>query len=123
MTSLNLDENPAFYQIRSYQPGKLQINEKILIKSVIITPNQLIENWAPQTISELSSQSFDLIGTLKPDILLIGTGTEHIFLPVELYGALINQQIGVEVMSTSAACRTYNALSAEGRQVAAALLL
>jgi uncharacterized protein len=40
-----------------------------------------------------------------------------------IYGNLLNHGIGVEVMDTSAACRTFNALSAEGRNVVAALLL
>jgi len=60
---------------------------------------------------------------LKPDVLLIGTGATHVFLSLDIYGDLINQGIGVEVMSTSAACRTFNALSAEGRHVVAALLI
>jgi uncharacterized protein len=41
----------------------------------------------------------------------------------KLTRALIESGIGVEVMDTSAVCRTYNILMAEGRQVAAALLI
>lgn len=123
MTTLNLDDNHSTFQIRGYQPGKLQVNEFILISSAIVTPDQLIENWAPQAAQELSPDSFSVISDLKPDILLIGTGAKHIFLAVDLYGYLINQGIGVEVMDTAAACRTFNALSAENRRVAAALLI
>ena len=123
MTSLELDENKSTYQIRAYRPGTLQINEKTLTQSVIITPTQLIENWAPQTSAELTADSLKPILALKPTILLIGTGSTHVFISPAIYGDLINQGIGVEVMDTSAACRTYNALSAEDREVAAALII
>lgn len=123
MARLDLDENQSTYQIRAYQPGMIQINDQMFTKSLIITPDQLIENWAPQTVDELTAAMLAPILELKPDILLIGTGSTHIILPIQLYGDLINQSIGVEVMSTSAACMTFNALSAENRRVAAALLI
>jgi uncharacterized protein len=123
MPSLTLDDNQAKYQIRAYQPGAITINDKILSTSIIITPVTLIEHWAPQTAAEIDSASLAEIIKLKPDVLLIGTGEHQVFLPVEVYGPLINLGIGVEVMTTSAACRTYNALSAENRNVAAALLI
>jgi uncharacterized protein len=123
MPSLNLDDNNAQYQIRAYAPGTIKINDKTLSKSVIITPTQLIEDWAPQSIAELTTESLQVIADTRPDILLIGTGATMIFLSAEIYGPLINLGIGVEFMDTSAACRTYNALSAENRNVAAALLI
>jgi uncharacterized protein len=123
MTPLNLDENQATYQIRAFKPGTIQINDKMLTQSLIISADQLIENWAPQTISELSAAALAQIPALKPDILLIGTGTTHVLIPVEIYGELINQGIGVEIMDTSAACRTFNALTAENRNVVAALII
>lgn len=123
MATLQLDPNHAMYQIRAFKPGMIQINEKTFTKSVIITPQQLIENWAPQTVNEITSTAFAEILVLKPDILLIGTGTTHTFLSIEIYGELINQGIGVEIMDTGAACRTYNALSAENRNVVAALII
>jgi uncharacterized protein len=123
MPTFELDENQAAFQIRAFKPGSIQINDRILNESVIITPTQLIEHWQPQTITELSSASLDLIITLKPDILLIGTGSKMELLSAEIYGDLINHGIGVEIMDTSAACRTFNALSAENRNVVAALII
>ena len=123
MPSLTLDDNNAQYQIRSYQPGTITVNDKTLSKSIIITPTALIEDWAPQTIQDLTAESLNRIVEIRPDILLIGTGATMTFLSPEIYGELINLGIGVEFMDTSAACRTYNALSAENRNVAAALLI
>lgn len=123
MPTLDLDENRSTYQIRAFKPGTIQVNDRIFTQSIIIAPEQLIENWPPQTVNGLSKIDLDPIISLKPDILLIGTGASHVFLPAELYGHLINVGIGVEVMNTSAACRTFNALSAENRNVVAALLI
>lgn len=123
MATLDLDENQASYQIRSYKPGSIQVNEKTFTQSIIIAPDKLIEGWFPQTITELTAESLSLIIQLKPDVLLIGTGSTMHFLAAEVYGDLINAGIGVEIMDTSAACRTYNALSSENRKVAAALII
>ena len=120
---LTLDENNANYQIRAYQPGRIQINEKFYQQSIIVTPRTLIEHWPPHCIEELRPDHFNEILFLKPTILLIGTGEKLIFPPLEIYGDLINHGIGVEIMDTRAACRTYNALTAEDRNVIAALLI
>jgi len=123
MAPLDLDENQAKYQVRAFNPGLIQINEKVFTRSLIITPDQLLENWAPQSITELTAATLTPIISLQPDILLIGTGSKLVLLSPEIYGELINLGIGVEVMDTRAACRTYNALSAENRRVAAALII
>ena len=123
MTTLDLDSNSATYQIRAFQPGAIQVNDKILNKSILITPHTLDENWPPQSIDELTAQALSLVIPLKPNVLLIGTGSELIFLDISLYGELINHGIGVEIMDTRAACRTFNALAAEDRHVVAALII
>ncbi|MHB1947099.1 MAG: Mth938-like domain-containing protein [Gammaproteobacteria bacterium] len=121
--TLSLDENSANYQIRAYKPGMIKVNDQTLTHSIIISSDKLIENWPPQHISELKSVHMNPISDLKPTILLIGTGEKLQFPPLEVYGDLINQGVGVEIMDTSAACRTYIALSAEGRNVVAALII
>lgn len=121
--SLTLDDNSATYQIRAYQPGQIQVNDQTFAHSIIITPEKLIAIWAPQMIDELKCEDLAAIIELRPAILLIGTGHLLQFPKLEIYGDLINYGIGVEIMNTHAACRTYNVLTAEGRSVAAALLI
>lgn len=123
MPTLQLDDNRSLYQIRAFQVGMIQVNEKKYTTSIIVTPTQLIESWAPQTFSQLTAADFQVVAQLKPDIILLGTGSTLIFPSIEMYGDLINQGIGVEIMDTRAACRTYNALSAENRNVAACLII
>ncbi len=123
MPSLQLDDNRALYQIRAFQIGMIQVNDKKYSESLIVTPTQLIESWAPQIFSQLTANDLQMVAKLKPDIILLGTGSTLIFPSIEMYGDLINQGIGVEIMDTRAACRTYNALSAENRNVAACLII
>ena len=123
MTTFDLDHNSALYQIRAFKPGMIKVNETIFTESIILTPTQLIEHQLPPSADALTNTSFLKIIELKPDILLIGTGSKHLLLSLELYGYLINEKIGVEIMDTAAACRTYNALSAENRNVATVLLI
>ena len=123
MTSFTLDNNEADYQIRAYQPGQIQVNDRILRHSLIVSARQLIENWLPTKASEITREALELAAALKPAILLIGTGKTQQLLPIEMYGEFLNRGIGVEVMDTAAACRTYNALTSENRDVVAALVL
>lgn len=120
---LDLDNNPAKYQIRSYRPGFIQVNNLTYTQSVIVSPERLIDNWKPQHISELTQEDLRIISELKPAILLIGTGKKLEFPNLKIYGNLINEGIGVEIMDTHAACRTYDALTAENRNVTAALII
>lgn len=123
MTSFTLDNNQANYQIRAFKPGQIQVNDHILNRSLIISAQQLIENWPPTQVSEITREALAQAAMLKPAILLIGTGKTQQFIPLEIYGELLNQGIGVEIMDTAAACRTYNALTSENRDVVAALIL
>lgn len=123
MASFELDNNQSAYQIVAYKPGHLKINETVYTKSVIVSPSMIMPDWSPQNIDELTQDTLNGIKALKPDVLLIGTGSKFVILPIEIYGELLNAGIGVEVMDTSAACRTFNALSSENRNVVAALVI
>ena len=123
MTGLTLDDNHSLYQIRSYKPGSIRVNDKTITSSIIITPNELFENWQPRHANEITVASLKPLLKLNPDVLLIGTGHQLIFLSPEIYGEFINHGIGVEIMNSSAACRTFNVLSAENRRIAAALIV
>jgi len=120
---LDLDKNQVKYQIRAYQPGHIQVNDLIYSHSIIVSPARLVNHWKPQHISELTREDFHIVGELSPAILLIGTGSKLEFPDLQVYGDLINEGIGIEIMDTRAACRTYNALTAENRNVAAALII
>ena len=83
----------------------------------------MVTDWPPQTLNELTAAHLEIIISLRPAIFLLGVGSHLTFPSVDIYGELLNQGIGVEIMDTSAACRTYTVLTAEERNVIAALII
>jgi uncharacterized protein len=118
-----LTDNSDNYIIRSYDQGELLIDEYRYSKSVIATPKQIINDWPPQSFEDLLPKHFEALADLSPQLVILGTGDTQQFPEPALYASLVERGIGIEVMATPAACRTYNLLVMEGRKVAAALLL
>lgn len=119
----NLDIDTHRYYIRSYGPGWINVNQQEIRRSAIISPEQLVTDWPPQTFADLEEIHFEALLLLEPEIVLLGTGNRQRFPRPTLTRALLARGVGVEVMDTFAACRTYNVIMLEGRRVAAALLL
>ncbi|MDF1796319.1 MAG: Mth938-like domain-containing protein [Coxiellaceae bacterium] len=118
------EESHDKYVIRGYEAGKsIKVNHTDYQHSLIISSQQLIDNWQPQNVEQLTSSHWQTLLDLKPDIVLIGTGEIFHLLPHELLASFYEHNIGIECMDTGAACRTFAALQAEGRAVAAALLI
>ena len=119
---INLDVGEAIYQIQRVEPHSVTINKKVYTHSVIIMPDSLT-NWGIDDFENLQNAHFQTIQALNPGVVLLGTGQKIRFPAPELLSPLINKGIGVEIMDTAAACRTYSLLMAEGRGVAAALII
>jgi len=133
----NQELNRASYTIRSYSAGKISVLvpiEKLqetsnapaieeLTASFIMTPERLIRNWPPDSVEEINAEHMEMISSLQPEVVLIGTGETLIFPDTKLTIRLMEQGIGVEVMDTAAACRTYNVLMHEARRVLLALVV
>lgn len=80
--------------------------------------------WEPKSGPEaLSVEDLKPAIDLDPEVLIVGTGTQSMLPSPQLTAALASQGIGLEFMDTRAACRTFNVLSGEGRQVVAALFI
>lgn len=109
--------------ISASRPGAITINQEEHTASLIITPEHLIRDWPPQCHDELTAEHFRRVVELKPVILIYGSGATQRFPAPELLAPLIQKGIGIETMDTAAACRTYNVLVSEGRNVAAALII
>jgi uncharacterized protein len=117
------DTNDAVFQIRSYSPGCIAVNDTAYHSSLIVTSKKLVTDWPPQSLTELTPENWEAVIRLSPEILLFGVGEHFKMPPASLLAPLYAKKIAVESMSTAAACRTYIALAAEGRSVAAALLI
>jgi uncharacterized protein len=109
--------------ITGYGADFIEINRKKYAKSLILLADNISEDWQVTDFSSLSEKSFDCLLALKPELVLLGTGAKHQFLHPKFFKQLTEHGIPLECMTTAAACRTYNFLMSEGRNVAAALIL
>jgi len=104
-------------------PGWIRVGTTEYRANLVLTPSVVHEGWAPAGFSGLTEADFAGLLADQPEVLLFGSGRSIRFPHPRLTQALTQAGIGIEVMDTAAACRTYNILAAEGRRVTAALLL
>ena len=119
----HLDAPGGLNLIRGYGPGQLRVGERTHTSSVILTATTIIEDWRPASVQDLTAADLEPVLGLAPEVVLLGTGPHQQFPDSAILRILYEQRIGVEIMDTSAACRTYNVLVSEGRSVAAALIV
>ncbi|TMG82007.1 MAG: hypothetical protein E6H67_03575 [Betaproteobacteria bacterium] len=103
--------------------GYVRLGLREYRENLIVTPEQIIPRWAGGGFDALSEADFVAIAALRPEVALLGTGSTIRFPSARLTRPLIEAGIGLEIMDTTAACRTFNILAAEGRKVAVAILL
>ena len=120
---ISLDQPMTINVVRSYGPGVIRVGDRSFGSSVIVTPTTLIEDWRPSGIDRLLPEDLEPLLRMRPEVLLIGSGMRQVFPDRATMAALYSAGLGFEVMDTGAACRTYNVLAAEGRDVAAALIV
>ena len=106
-----------------YGDGYVEVNRTRHAASLLVSGERLVLDWPARSVAELSGDHLAAIVELKPEIVLLGTGRAFHFPEPRLLAPLYAAGIGVEAMDTPAACRTYNILAQEGRDVAVALLL
>ena len=94
-----------------------------LERSVILGSRGERVDWACSRFEDLSAEHFALLATLPAEVLIFGSGARNRFPPAPWLRPLVLQGRGLETMDTAAACRTYNILASEGRNVVAALIL
>ena len=92
-------------------------------ENVVVTPKRILTGWCPAGFEALTDADFAAVAELQPEIVLLGTGARQRFPSLRLTRALTVARIGLDVMDTPAACRTFNILAAEERKVAVAILL
>lgn len=140
-------QNNSGIQIRAYGPGQITLSLpprlpadtgvapvtadtppnlqslETVSHSFLLTPTHLERDWSPEHFEQLEPVHVEPMLALEPELVLLGTGARLRFPHPAFGAALMERRIGMEVMDTAAACRTYNILLGEGRRVAAALLL
>jgi uncharacterized protein len=102
--------------IDGYGPGFFRVGGQVMRGAVLVSP------WSSQGWGGLQDTAALLALADRIDVLFVGTGAEIAHVPADFRSTLEKAGIGVEVMNSPAACRTYNVLLSEGRLIAVALL-
>ena len=108
--------------VREVTDEGIPIKDRLYTGPLLLTASRLETGWPVTRAEELEEAHLEPLFALEPEIALIGTGRKQVFLSPELMMAFYRRNIGVEVMSTDAACRTFNVLVSEERRVAAAMM-
>ena len=114
-------DSSAVNFIRAWEPGRVRVADRWVAGNVIVANDAIIESWTPQAAAELTIVDLEPALALQPTIIVLGTGTKQLLPDVELMAAVAARSVGLEIMNTPAACRTFNVLLQEQRRVVAAL--
>jgi len=109
--------------IARHGPEGVAVNGVEHTESVVVPWRGEVIPWNAESFEALAADHFARIAALEPELVIFGSGARLRFPTPALLRPLIDAGIGVETMDTAAACRTYNILAQEGRDVAVALLL
>ena len=122
MTQLTLDRPGNYHHVRSVGPEGIRIGEDTHGEALILSAETLITDWPPQRLEAVEENHWEAVLALKPEVVLVGTGKTQHFPHPSLLAPFYRAGVGIEVMTTEAACRTFNVLASEDRRVVAALL-
>jgi uncharacterized protein len=119
---LHLTAGEGQHLFSGHGPGYVAVNRVRYETHIVVTPASVTE-WTVTGFDTLSAADFAPVLALKPEVVIFGTGRIMRFPARELALALAAAGIGLEVMDSGAACRTYNILAGEERKVVAAILV
>lgn len=114
---------PSGNVITGQGPGWIRVGAQEYRSGIVLTADAVVPGWAKEGFDPLTEADFAGLLAHGPEIVLLGTGNTLRFPHPRLVRALAEAQVGIEVMDTAAACRTFNILAAEGRKVVAALMI
>ncbi|QDH69607.1 Mth938-like domain-containing protein [Marilutibacter alkalisoli] len=120
---LNLERPDHEFFLRGADGKAAMVNERRLEASFVLAPDRLIEDWPVTDVRTLQPGDLTPLLELKPEVVLLGTGSTQVFPTAAVMAAFLAQGIGVEVMTNAAAARTFNVLAGESRRVVAGFVL
>ena len=109
--------------VTAHGEGYVAINGERYSTSLIVQPEAIDTEWQATDMGTLAAAHIERLLATGADILILGTGKRQQFPPLALLKPVMAAGRTLDVMDTSAACRTYNILMSEGRAVAAALII
>ena len=116
-------EIPTAVTIRHVEQGRIRVGEEDISENIVLFRDTVQRGFVPAKPGQLSTTDIDDLIDQAPEIILFGTGWNTVLPPRDVVFALARKGIGFETMDTPAACRTFNILVSEDRDVAAVLLI
>lgn len=120
---LSLDQPGGYLFVRRVSPTAITVVDRQLTASFLLAPDRAVEQWPIASALALDESHVDSILELKPELVLLGTGTRQQFPPAAFMAGFLRRGIGIEVMDNAAAARTYDLLAGEGRRVVVGFIL
>jgi uncharacterized protein len=109
--------------IRRYGADFIVIGEEEIRASCIVSARTLMRDWAPRAVEDLTLETLAPLFALSPEVIVMSTGPSQKFPRAALRAEFASRRIGLEIMEVGAACRTFNVLVSEERNVVGAILL
>lgn len=119
---LTRDKDDTALLVRACEPGSITIGETRVSTHLLVSADRLVTDWPVGGADRLTPVDFQAALDMKPDLIVLGTGSDLVFPDPSVSAALLGKGIGFEIMDTRAACRTYNVLVMDRRPVVAALI-
>ena len=116
------DSTSATNLVRAYGNGELRVNDDIYRSAILVSASAVQAAPDIRDMEDLARLAPSRILALDPELVLLGTGARQQFPAPEFTAAFLRKSVGIEVMDTGAACRTFNVLVAEQRRVVALLI-
>ena len=119
---LTLQANKSNIFIKNYENGCFYIADKVYKYNICILKNQ-ISQWKTPNCSQLVIKDIEEIIQHRPEIIILGTGITSMIPSKEIIKTCHSKNIGIEFMKTESACKTFNLLIAEERDIAAVFFI
>ncbi|KTD08251.1 Mth938-like domain-containing protein [Legionella jamestowniensis] len=113
---ISLEANEK-HTIQAYNEKALQIDSVTYSNNLVVSGHEIIADWSIEKIQDLSEETMWPLLKFHPKIIIIGHNQQGQFAPFPIVDVLAKKGIGLECMSIGAACRTFNVLLSEQREI------
>lgn len=116
-------ESQLAASVRRVTATEIMVGNEVWTRPVALTEAGVIPDWRPAPVDRLSIDDLAPLIATGPELIIVGTGETQVLPNRDLMFAMARSGVGLEMMHTAAAARTFNVLLSEGRPVAAALYI
>ena len=109
--------------VKHYVAGQVKVNDQTYTHSFFLTQKEIEPDWDCTDIDSLNAALIESLLSKQPEVIILGSGEQQRFPDPKWFAHCAQKGVGLEVMANDAACRTYNVLTTEERDVVLALIL